>query len=164
MKEKFVSLVEQYKDEIIQTASEMIQINSQSTQEGDLAQYVMKKMKDLGYDEVVVDAYGSVFGTVKGTGGGSSVMLNCHLDVVDEGDVSKWKYPPYSGTIAEGRIWGRGASDTKGTFAIQIYTPIMLKRAGLLPKGDIVVAGVVCEEIAGFGAMMQAKDNFKLTD
>lgn len=164
MKEKFESLVKQYKDEIIKTASEMIQINSQSTQEGEFAQYVVKKMQDLDYDEVVVDTYGNVFGTVKGTGGGSSVMLNCHLDVVDEGDISKWKYPPYSGTIAEGRIWGRGASDTKGTFAIQIYAPIMLKRAGLLPKGYIVVAGVVCEEIAGFGAMMQAKDNFKLTD
>lgn len=164
MNPKFIESAKQYKDEIVRTASEMIQINSQSTQEGEFAQYTVDKMKALGYEEAVVDAYGSVFGTVKGTGGGSSVMLNCHLDVVDEGDVSKWKYPPYSGTIAEGRIWGRGASDTKGTFAIQLYTPIMLKKAGLLPKGDIVVAGVICEEIAGFGAMMQTRDNFKLTD
>lgn len=164
MNQKFMELAKHYKGEIIQTASEMIQINSQSTQEGEFAQYVVNKMKSLGYDEVVVDTYGSVFGTVKGTGGGSSVMLNCHLDVVDEGDTSKWQYPPYSGAIAEGKIWGRGASDTKGTFAIQIYTPIMLKKAGLLPKGNIVVAGVVCEEIAGFGAMMQTRDNFKLTD
>jgi len=164
MKEKFIELTNQYMDEIIKTASELIQINSQSTKEGEVAQYTVNKMKELGYDEVVVDAYGSVFGTIKGTGGGSSVMLNCHLDVVDEGDESKWKYPPYSGIIAEGKIWGRGASDTKGTFAIQLYTPIMLKRAGLLPKGDIVVAGVVSEEIAGFGAMMQTRDNFKLTD
>ena len=159
-----MELVSEYKDEIVQTASEMLQINSQSTQEGEFAEYVVNKMKELGYDEVEVDPYGSVFGTVKGTGDGSSVMLNCHLDVVDAGDESKWKYPPYSGAIAEGKIWGRGASDTKGTFAIQVYTPIMLKRAGLLPKGDIVVAGVVAEEIAGFGAMMQTKDNYKLTD
>jgi len=164
MNDKFIELAKQYQDEIIQTASEMIQINSQSTDEGELAQYVVNKMKVLGYDEVVVDRYGSVFGTVKGSGGGSQVMLNCHLDVVDEGDISKWKYPPYSGTIAEGKIWGRGASDTKGTFAIQIYIPIILKKAGILPKGDIVVAGVVSEEIAGFGAMMQTRDNFMLTD
>lgn len=164
MKQKLVELAKQYEDEIIRTASEMLQINSQSTDEGKFAQYVVDKMKDLGYDEVVVDPYGSVFGTIKGTGGGSSVMLNCHLDVVDEGDPAKWKYPPYSGAIAEGKIWGRGASDTKGTFAIQIYAPIILKKAGLLPKGDIVVAGVVSEEIAGFGAMMQARDNYKLTD
>lgn len=164
MKEKFMELMLEYKDEIVNTASEMLQINSQSTQEGEFAEYVVNKMKELGYDEVEVDKYGSVFGTVKGTGNGSSVMLNCHLDVVDAGDESKWKYPPYNGTVAEGKIWGRGASDTKGTFAIQLYTPIMLKRAGLLPKGDIVVAGVVAEEIAGFGAMMQTKDNYKLTD
>ncbi len=166
MKEKFRELMMEYKDEIVKTASEMLQINSQSTQEGEFAEYVVNKMKELGYDEVEVDRYGSVFGTVKGTGNGSSVMLNCHLDVVDAGDESKWKYPPYSGAIAEGKIWGGrgGASDTKGTFAIQLYTPIMLKRAGLLPKGDIVVAGVVAEEIAGFGAMMQTKDNYKLTD
>ena len=91
MKEKFIELTNQYMDEIIRTASELIQINSQSTQEGKVAQYTVNKMKALGYDEVVVDAYGSVFGTVKGTGGGNSVMLNCHLDVVDEGDESKWK-------------------------------------------------------------------------
>ncbi|MCR1898796.1 M20/M25/M40 family metallo-hydrolase [Irregularibacter muris] len=164
MNQEFRDLTQQYKDEITKTASEMIQINSQSTQEGEFAQYVVDKMKVLGYDEVVVDKYGSVFGTIKGTGGGSSVTLNCHLDVVDAGDATKWKYPPYSGAIAEGKIWGRGASDTKGTFAIQLYTPIMLKEAGLLPKGDIVVAGVVSEEIAGFGAMMQTRDHYKLTD
>ena len=164
MSNQFQELAAQYKDEIVQTASEMLQINSQSTQEGDFAQYVADKMKALGYDEVVVDRYGSVFGTVHGTGGGSSVTLNCHLDVVYEGDPAKWKYPPFSGAIAEGKVWGRGASDTKGTFAIQVYTPIILKKAGLLPKGDIVVSGVVGEEIAGFGAMMQMRDNFKLTD
>jgi acetylornithine deacetylase/succinyl-diaminopimelate desuccinylase-like protein len=39
-----------------------------------------------------------------------------------------------------------------------------LKKAGLLPKGDVIVAGVVSEEIAGFGAAMQTRDNYKLTD
>ncbi len=164
MKETFVQLAKEYEQEIIKTASEMIQINSQSTQEKAMAEYTAAKMRELGYDEVVVDPYGSVFGTVHGTGSGSSVTLNCHLDVVHEGDPEKWQYPPFSGAIAEGKIWGRGASDTKGTFAIQLYTPVMLKKAGLLPKGDIVVAGVVAEEIAGFGAMMQMRENFKLTD
>ena len=164
MSNRFKELAAKYKDEIVKTASEMLQINSQSTQEGAFAEYVVNKMKALGYDEVVVDRYGSVFGTVHGAGGGSSVTLNCHLDVVYEGDAAKWKYPPFSGAIAEGKIWGRGASDTKGTFAVQVYTPIILREAGLLPKGDVVVSGVVGEEIAGFGAMMQTRDNYKLTD
>lgn len=164
MKNKFIKIAEKYHEDIVRTASELLQINSQSTNEKAVAEYTLSKMKELNYDEVVVDKYGSVFGTMKGTGGGSSTMLNCHLDVVHEGNTNKWKYPPYSGAIAEGKVWGRGASDTKGTFAVQLYIPFMLKEAGLLPKGDIVVAGVISEEIAGFGAMMQTQDEFMLTD
>ena len=164
MNQKLALIAQKYHDEIVKTASELIQINSQSTQEGEVAEYTLKKMQQLGYDQVIRDRYGNVFGVMKGTGGGSSVTLNCHLDVVYESDAQKWPYPPFSGAVAEGKIWGRGASDTKGTFAIQLYVPKMLKEAGLVPKGDLIVSGVVCEEIAGFGAMMQAKDDFMLTD
>lgn len=164
MNQQFLDMAKAAKEDIVRTASEMLQINSQSTHEGEFAHYLEKRMKELGYDQVTVDGCGNVFGTVKGTGGGSSVMLNCHMDVVDEGEHAKWKHPPYSGAIADGRIWGRGASDTKGTMAIQLYTPILLKKAGLLPKGDVVVAGVVSEEIAGFGAMVHTRENRMLTD
>lgn len=153
-----------YKDAIVETAQQLIRRNSQSFHEGEVAAYITEKMKNLGYDEVITDAYGSVFGVVKGSGGGSSVTLNCHMDVVDEGDAGKWVHPPYAAEIADGRIWGRGASDTKGTMAIQIYTPIMLKEAGMLPKGDVVCACVVGEEAAGFGSMMQSRENRMMTD
>ena len=161
MNEVLKTIAAKYKDDIVHTASELIQRNSH---EGEVAAYVQEKMKELGYDKVEVDRYGNVFGTMKGTGGGSSVMLNCHMDVVYEGDESLWPYPPYSGAIAEGRIWGRGASDTKGTMAIQIYVPFLLKEAGLLPKGDIITAAVISEEIAGYGAMVHTQENRMLTD
>ena len=164
MNEVLKTIAAKYKDDIVHTASELIQRNSQSLHEGEVAAYVQEKMKELGYDKVEVDRYGNVFGTMKGTGGGSSVMLNCHMDVVYEGDESLWPYPPYSGAIAEGRVWGRGASDTKGTMAIQIYVPFLLKEAGLLPKGDIITAAVISEEIAGYGAMVHTQENRMLTD
>lgn len=164
MNDKLKAVAAKYHDEVVRTASELIQINSQSLEEGELAQYLVKKMKDLGYDSVEVDKYGNVFGTMKGTGGGSSVMLNCHMDVVDAGDESRWQYPPYSGAIAEGRVWGRGASDTKGTMAVYLYVPVMLKEIGMLPKGDIVVAEVISEEIAGYGAMVHTNEGRMMTD
>ena len=51
----------------------------------------------------------------KGTGksGAAPLLLMAHQDVVPEGDPEKWTYPPYSGTIADGKIWGRGSSDCK---------------------------------------------------
>ena len=164
MNEVLKTIAAKYKDDIVHTASELIQRNSQSLHEGEVAAYVQEKMKELGYDKVEVDGLGNVIGWMKGTGGGSSVMLNCHMDVVYEGDESLWPYPPYSGAIAEGRVWGRGASDTKGTMAIQIYVPFLLKEAGLLPKGDIITAAVISEEIAGYGAMVHTQENRMLTD
>lgn len=160
----YQELAAEYRRSIVETASEMIRIPSLSLQEGEMAAYTEKKMKELGYDEVIIDRYGSVFGVMHGTGGGSSVMMNCHLDVVDAGDAAKWERDPFGGEVAEGRIWGRGASDTKGTFAIQVYVPAILKEAGLLPKGDLIVAGVVAEENAGFGSMMHTREGRFLTD
>ena len=156
-------LAEKYYDEIIKTAADMVKIPSVSGSEKAMAEYTVKKMQNLGYDEVRVDRCGNVIGLIKGSGGGKSTMYNCHLDVVDPGPVENWKYAPYSGEIAEGRLWGRGASDTKATFAIQIYTPYILKKENLLPKGDIYVVGVVHEETTGFGSMNMAADGF-LTD
>jgi len=160
MNKHYIDIVEKYFDDITKTASEMIQIPSKSGFEKEMAEYTIKKMHELGY-EVTVDRAGNVIGKMSGTGGGKSVMLNCHLDVVDEGPHDKWKYPPYSGTIEEGAIWGRGASDTKGTFAMYLYAPYMLKKEGLLPEGDIYVVGVVHEEDSGFGSMIMVEDGFK---
>lgn len=161
MRIKLTEFSNKYFDEIVKTASEMIQIPSMSGQEKEMADYTVRKMKELGYDNIQVDEYGNVIGLMKGTGGGKSIMFNCHLDVVDEGPHENWKYPPFSGAIAEGAIWGRGASDTKGTFAIQLYVPYILKKEGLMTKGDIYVVGVIHEESSGFGAMKMAEKGFK---
>lgn len=160
----YKEIAARYLDEVVRTAQELIRIPSMSFEEKEVAEYIAGKMRELAYDEVVTDDYGSVFGRMRGSGGGSSVTLNCHMDTVDEGDPASWKYPPFSGEVAEGRVWGRGASDTKGTIAIQLYIPHILKKEGLLPKGDVVTAGVVAEEAAGFGAMMQAREKRMLTD
>lgn len=47
------------------------------------------------------------------------ILLN-HIDVVPEGDTSRWKHPPFSGAIAGDTIWGRGAADMKGAAIMQL--------------------------------------------
>src|SRR3954463_16047103 len=56
----------------------------------------------------------NVIGVLKGTGGGRSIILNGHIDVVPEGDLEAWNEDPYSGVIQNGRLYGRGSSDMKG--------------------------------------------------
>ncbi len=62
------------------------------------------------------------------------IFLN-HLDVVPPGDSSNWKYPPFGGKIAEGKVWGRGSFDNKGLAAIQLFS--MLKFADSSGKKDL---------------------------
>ncbi|MDX1567790.1 MAG: M20/M25/M40 family metallo-hydrolase, partial [Longimicrobiales bacterium] len=55
-----------------------------------------------------------VVGTRKGVGGGRSLILNGHVDVVPPGDESLWTHDPFGAAISDGRIYGRGALDMKG--------------------------------------------------
>lgn len=64
--------------------------------------------KDEGKPNIVV--------RVKGASNRKIIWLG-HNDVVPVGDHKNWKYPPFSGKIAEGKVWGRGASDMKGSNA-----------------------------------------------
>ena len=54
MNEVLKTIAAKYKDDIVHTASELIQRNSQSLHEGEVAAYVQEKMKELGYDKVEV--------------------------------------------------------------------------------------------------------------
>ena len=58
MNEGLKTIAAKYKDDIVHTASELIQRNSQSLHEGEVAAYVQEKMKELGYDKVEVDGLG----------------------------------------------------------------------------------------------------------
>src|SRR5271165_1373698 len=43
-----------------------------------------------------------------------------HTDVVPPGDPARWRFPPFSGAVADGQLWGRGAADMKGGIAAEI--------------------------------------------
>ena len=85
VKKEYEKIAGKYFEAVAEAVREMLRIPSPSGKEEGMAEYVSKKMRELGYDEVKIERAGSVVGLMKGTGGGKSVMLNCHLDVVDEG-------------------------------------------------------------------------------
>ena len=78
------------------------------------------------------------------------IILISHLDVVAaEGE---WKYPPFSGTIAEGRIWGRGTADIKEGVMCFYQAAEELLKEGYVPKCDVYLGSSCTEEIGGDGA------------
>ncbi|MBW6498085.1 MAG: M20/M25/M40 family metallo-hydrolase [Bacteroidales bacterium] len=53
--------------------------------------------------------------------GKPNIVFLTHIDVVPEGDIDLWTYPPFAGVIADGHIWGRGAFDNKGHGVMQLF-------------------------------------------
>jgi acetylornithine deacetylase len=91
-------------------------------------------------------------GTLKGSGGGPSMDLNGHVDVVPTGDTSAWQHDPWGGEISEGKLWGRGACDMKGGVAAMIQAVKIVQDCGFRLKGDVYVHVVSDEEVVGYGS------------
>ncbi len=89
----------------------------------------------------------SVIGTLRGSGGGRSLMLNAHLDTVGVHGMDD----PFSARIENGRLYGRGSFDMKGSLAACIGAVEALVRGGARLAGDLVVTAVADEEVASFG-------------
>jgi acetylornithine deacetylase/succinyl-diaminopimelate desuccinylase family protein len=95
--------------------------------------------------------YPVVAGRFAGRGGGRSMAINGHVDVVPVGDASAWTHDPWGGEVADGKLWGRGATDMKGGVAAGIVAVEALRRAGVALAGDLWVHVVSDEEVVGWG-------------
>ncbi|MDB4895944.1 MAG: hypothetical protein JWN15_2206, partial [Firmicutes bacterium] len=96
----------------------------------------------------------NVVGVWKGAGGGRSLLLNGHIDVVPAGPRELWDYDPYGGTVADGKIFGRGAVDMKGPLGAAIMVARILKENGFRLKGDLILASTVNEELGGYNGSL----------
>ena len=113
-----------------------------------IAGFVAAWLRDAGLEVSMLEPVPgrpSVVGMVRGSGGGQSLMLNAHMDTVGAGGMES----PFAPRVADGRVYGRGAYDMKGSLAA-----IMLaaRRArDLKLKGDLIVTAVADEEVASLG-------------
>ncbi|MDB5369099.1 MAG: acetylornithine deacetylase or succinyl-diaminopimelate desuccinylase [Roseomonas sp.] len=84
---------------------------------------------------------------------GRSLILQGHVDVVPPGPAEMWTYPPFSATIKDGWMYGRGAHDMKSGVVANIYALDALRRAGFVPDADVYLQSVTEEECTGNGAL-----------
>jgi len=93
----------------------------------------------------------NLVGILPGEGGGRSILLSGHIDVVQRG--SKWLHDPFGGTVEDGKIYGRGAVDMKGGIGAMTMAVKAIQGAGLKLKGDVKIGTVVDEEAGGMGTL-----------
>lgn len=134
-------------EQLIAFCQEAIRTPSPSGQEQGVAELMKRKMEEYGFDEVQIDRNGSVLGRVHGKRPGKTILLDGHIDHVDVIDGPEWKHDPFGGEIDGGRIYGRGASDMKGSVTAMISAVAHFAEDTRRDfSGDICVSCTVHEE------------------
>jgi len=77
-----------------------------------------------------------------------ALILLSHMDVVPA-NPKEWQVPPFSGTVKNGEIWGRGSIDDKGPGVIELMAMLAIKRAGILLDRDVLFVATGDEEEGG---------------
>ena len=96
------------------------------------------------------DFDGSMLLCWKGETDKDPILLMNHMDVVEAS--GNWTYPPFSGAIAEGKVWGRGTLDTKGGLWAMLQAGEELAKEGFVPQPDTYFLSSCTEETDGSGA------------
>jgi len=138
------------------TLVRLVQINSINPSlttgapgEKQIAEFVAGLLEDSGLQVRVLESVPgrpSVLAKLPGSGAGRSLMLNAHYDTVGVEGMPD----PFSGEVRDGRVWGRGAFDMKGSLAACMTAAKMLA-AGPRLRGDLYVAAVADEEYGSLG-------------
>jgi succinyl-diaminopimelate desuccinylase len=151
LEREVLSLVD--KDKVIRWTQELVRIPSvyrpeKGEAEEPAARWVEARLKEIGLEtsfEVVEPGRPNVIGLWRGTEGGKTLMFEGHTDVVTEGDVTRWTYPPFEARIVDGKMYGRGANDMKGGLVAAICAIKAIVESGVKLGGDILI-GAVCDE------------------
>jgi len=168
--------IDEKRNEIIDFLKSLVSMPSVSGSEGEAQEFIGNALAELSisvdkfeptyYDLKAHPAYSTleqdesyegrpnVVGTLRGSGGGRSLILNAHVDTIPLGDIDRWKMHPLSAEIEDGKLYGRGSCDMKGALASMIMAVKCLIDSGIKLRGDVVIQSVVAEESSGGGGTL----------
>lgn len=153
---RLLAEIESTRDELLQLASELIQIPSENPSGDctDVARFIEKWLVERGIQCEVLDAGNGRLNVISHRDGidvepTKHLVLSGHHDVVPVGDESRWDFPPFAGDIVDGYLRGRGASDMKAGLAGVIHTFVLMHRLAVPLQGRLSLASVADEEAGG---------------
>ncbi|MEU5533891.1 M20/M25/M40 family metallo-hydrolase [Streptomyces sp. NPDC020362] len=149
-------------DEVVDLCRELIRFDTSNygdhsgPGERKAAEYVAEKLVEVGLEPKIFESYPGRASTVARIEGEDpsrpALLIHGHLDVVPA-NADDWTHHPFSGEVADGCVWGRGAVDMKDMDAMTLAVVRDRLRSGRRPPRDIVVAFLADEEAGGtYGA------------
>ncbi|MBI4411118.1 MAG: M20/M25/M40 family metallo-hydrolase [Deltaproteobacteria bacterium] len=141
---------DQIKQEAITHLQNLIRINTTNPPGNEIAavRYLSEVLKKEAIPHQIFEpapGRASLVARLKGNGSKRPLLLTSHLDVVPA-EEKEWERPPFSGDLADGFVWGRGALDMKQMTAMELMVFLAAKREGLSLKRDLILAAVADEE------------------
>jgi succinyl-diaminopimelate desuccinylase len=150
--------VKSHESEMAAFCSRLLQTPSVNgvNDEIDVAEAIAAQARSLGLHAQIVGENPRRPNVIVSTAdsGPTGLLLLGHLDTVPAGDEKNWTHPPFSGAIADGKLYGRGAIDTKGGIAAALYALAALARnEGALTAGRAQLICVPDEESGATGTL-----------
>ena len=140
-------------DELVDIFSKAVDIKSTNPKgnEKPMCEYVESLLKQNGieYFKVPVEeGRYDIIAKIRGSQDKDALVFTGHMDVVpvSEDEMKRWNTPPFTSTIKDGKLYGRGSADMKSGLISAIYSMILLKRNNITPKRDIILAATIDEE------------------
>ncbi len=130
--------------EAIAFLQELIRTPSPSGDEAAIVALIEQRMRALGFEETRIDPFGNVMGRIGR--GRRTLAFDAHIDTVDIGDRRLWQVDPFGAEIADGVIYGRGASDQKAGMAALVYAGSLIRRLAVARDLTVWIVGSVLEE------------------
>ncbi len=145
--------IPEIRGEVTRLLQDLIRIDTTNPpgNEIEAVEYLAGVLEREGFECLVLEAEpgrGNLITRLEGSGGGPSLLFLSHLDVV-AADPEEWSVDPYAGVVREGYVWGRGALDMKSMVAQEVMAMRLLRRRGLRPRGDVILAATADEEMGG---------------
>ena len=140
------------REEMLRLAEDLVRIPSFKTEETDAARFLGDFLAQRGYEVELQEVEPGRFQTIatlKGNGGGKSLMLNGHIDI--DPLAMGWKRDPWTPSIEGDLIFGAGIRNMKSGVSSMIEAAEMVRRLGVPLRGDLVLACVVGELQGGVG-------------
>jgi putative selenium metabolism hydrolase len=143
--QRFQDAAEGKREAVTRFLADVIERPSLSRDEDAVVQRIGDEMTAVGFDEVIVDGFGSAIGRIGD--GPVHLVYDSHIDVVNTGDLSLWRTEPFRATIEGGVMYGRGASDNKAAIATMVHGAGLLRPLGVdTSRFTLWVVGTVQEE------------------
>ncbi|HEX5848815.1 MAG TPA: M20 family metallopeptidase [Rubrobacter sp.] len=143
------------REELVRLAGDLVRIPSvyrpgeEDGNEGDVAGFVADYLRNSGFEartEDVAPGRPNVWVVWEGERPGKTLLFEAHTDVVTEGNAQEWRHPPFAAEREGGRLYGRGACDTKGNLAAALVAVRAIKDSGVSFPGTLVLCHPVDEE------------------